>query len=128
MIRGMEHKGEIVLAEGFLIVPIYSFVNCFRIDKAPNGGSSIQCSIQRMIRSAADQITDIRPIINIVGTARIAMIPKEIANTILGNNLLILPCRFCGSFCVIKVFTVHLHDTRENIIDHHDIVSTAIQF
>jgi len=41
MIRSIEHKGEIVLAEGFLIVPIYSFVNCFRIDKAPKGGSSI---------------------------------------------------------------------------------------
>lgn len=81
-----------------------------------------------MIRSAVDHITDIRPIISIAGTARIAMIPKEIANMILGNNLLILPCRLCGSFSVIKVFTVHLHDTRENIIDHHDIVSTVIQF
>ena len=81
-----------------------------------------------MIRSAVDQITDIRPIINIVGTARIAMIPKAIANMILGKKLLILPCRFCSSFRFIKVFTVHLHDTGEILIDHHDIVSTVIQF
>ena len=67
------------------------------------------------------------PIISIVGTARIAMIPKAIANMILANNLLILPCRFCGSFSGIKVFTVHLHDTGEIIIDHHDIVSTIIK-
>ena len=80
-----------------------------------------------MIRSAVDQITDIRPIISILGTARIAMIPKEIANMILGNNLLILPCRFCGSFSVIKVFTVHLHGTGEILVHYHNVVSAVFQ-
>ena len=66
------------LKSGVIIVPNFSFVNCFRIDKASNGGSSIHFSIQRMIRSAADQMRDITPIISIVGIARIAMIPNAI--------------------------------------------------
>ena len=70
---------------------------------------------------------DIKPIISIVGTARIAMIPKANANTAFGKILLILPCCFLGSFSFIKVFTVHLHDTGEILLDHHDIVSTIIK-
>lgn len=71
---------------------------------------------------------DIKPIISIVGTARIAMIPKANANTAFGKILLILPCCFLGSFSFIKVFTVHLHGTGEILVHYHNVVSAVIKF
>lgn len=92
-----------------IIAPKDLFVNRFRNKLSSRVGAyPIQLSIQRMIRSAADQMREITPIISNVGTAKIAMIPKAIANIPFDRILLMLPCRFCNSFIFIEVFTCHL--------------------
>jgi len=112
---------------------VLTLTACFILPTVMMGGityatlSGIHFSIQRMIRSAADQMRDIKPIISIVGTARIAMIPKANANTAFGKILLILPCCFLGSFRFIKVFTVHLHGTGEILVHYHNVVSAVIK-